>query len=187
MKRLSFCVEKPVIYSILIQNLYYRLIEKSYMKKCSTIYLICGFLGAGKTTYSRKLAKDTGAIHLNPDDVCMQKYSPEEYETNWEDCFTQTLDFLWQEISAYIKQNKDIIFDVGFWTKSSRDEAVSKIKQMGGNPIIHYIYAPDAILKQRLKTRKGKIAEQNLLNFDLIKKSFEEPSEDENFIFIKNY
>lgn len=157
------------------------------MKDCSTIYLICGFLGAGKTTYSKKLVETTGAIHLNPDDVCMQKYSPEEYENNWEYCFTQTLDFLWQEISTYIKQNKDVIFDVGFWSKSSRDEAINKVKQMGGKPIIHYIYAPDSILKQRIATRKGIIAERNLLNFDVIKKLFEEPSEDEDFVTIENY
>lgn len=157
------------------------------MKNCSTIYLICGFLGAGKTTYSKKLAETTGAIHLNPDDVCAQRYRPEEYENNWEDCFTQTLDFLWKEISTYIKQNKDVIFDVGFWSKASRDEAVNKVKKMGGNPIIYYVYAPDTILKQRIATRKGIIAERNLLNFDITKKLFEEPSEDEDFVTIKNY
>ncbi len=157
------------------------------MKDCPTIYLICGFLGAGKTTYSKKLAETTGAIHLNPDDVCMHRYKPEEYESNWEYCFTQTLDFLWQEIANYIKQNKDVIFDVGFWSKLSRDKAVNKVKQMGGKPVIYYVYAPDDILKQRIATRKGKIAEQNLLNFDNTKKLFEEPSEGEDFVTIKNY
>ncbi len=152
-----------------------------------TIYLICGFLGAGKTTYSEKLAQNTGAIHLNPDKVCMLKYPYEEYENNWETCFAQTIDYLWQEIATYIREHKDVIFDMGFWTKSSREQAVNKVKQLGGNPIIYYIYAPDSILKQRLAQRKGKIAEQNLLHFDTKKKSFEEPSQDEVFVTIKNY
>ncbi len=152
-----------------------------------TVYLICGFLGAGKTTYSKKLAQNTGAIHLNPDEICMQRYSPEEYENNWETCFAQTIDCLWQEIATLIKQNKDVIFDMGFWTKSSREQAVEKIKQMNGIPKIYYIYAPDTVLKQRLTTRTGKIAEQNLLNFDILKKSFEEPSQDEVFVIVKNY
>lgn len=157
------------------------------MTNNSTVYLICGFLGAGKTTYSQKLAQDTKAIHLNPDEVCMQKYSPEEYETNWETCFAQTLDFLWQEIGKYIKNNQDVIFDVGFWSKSSRNEAVAKVKQLGGTPIIYYIYAPDYILKQRIKSRMGKIAEYNFLHFDDIRQSFEAPSADENFITINNF
>ena len=157
------------------------------MKKTPTIYLICGFLGAGKTTYSKKLAETSGAIHLNPDEVCMQKYSPEEYEKNWALCFAQTIDFLWQEIANYIQQNCDVVFDVGFWSKSSRQDAINRVINMGGKPIIHYIYAPDDILKQRLKMRTGKIAEHNLQNFDNIKKYFEAPSPDENFVTIKNY
>ena len=64
-------------------------------------YLICGFLGAGKTTYSQKLSKETGAIHLNPDEWCMKLFSKEEYA----------------------QKGKSIIFDMGFWTKQSRDEA----------------------------------------------------------------
>ena len=157
------------------------------MKNRPTVYLICGFLGAGKTTYSKELAQRTGAQHLNSDEICMRKYTPEEYENNWEACFAQTLDYLWQKIAVYIKQNQDVIFDMGFWSKSSRKQAVNKIKQMGGNPVVYYIYAPDSVLKQRLTTRTGKIAEQNLLQFDIIKKSFEEPSQDEIFVTIKNY
>lgn len=151
------------------------------------VYLICGFLGAGKTTYSKKLSQEIGAIHLNPDEVCMKKYKPQEYETDWEYCFSQTVDYLWKQTSVYVHQNKDVIFDMGFWSKKSREEAVGKIKQMGANPVICYVYAPDTVLKQRIMSRKGKIAEQNFLNFDIIKKSFEEPSEDENFIMIKNF
>lgn len=157
------------------------------MEKISDVYLICGFLGAGKTTCSKKLAQDIGAVRLNVDEVCMQKYTPAEYEKNWELCFSQTLDFLWQKTAEYIKQGKDVIFDVGFWSKASRDEAVQKIKQLGGNPIIYYIYAPDEILKQRISTRSGKIAEHNLSHFDDIKKYFEEPSAPEHFIKIDNF
>ena len=46
-------------------------------------YLICGFLGAGKTTYSQKLSKETGAIHLNPDQYCMELFDKTEYEENF--------------------------------------------------------------------------------------------------------
>lgn len=157
------------------------------MKKVSVVYLICGFLGAGKTTYSRKLAEKSRMIHLNPDEVCMQRYSQEEYENNWDFCFAQTFEFLWSEIADYIRQGQDVIFDVGFWTKSSREEAVKKVKQMGGNPIVHYVYAPDYVLKQRLMIRTGKIAEHNLKYFDDIKKSFEAPTADESCVVIENY
>lgn len=157
------------------------------MEKVSTVYLICGFLGAGKSTYAEKLARDIGAVHLNPDVVCVQKFSPQEYENNWDWCFAQTMDCLWREIATYVKQKRDVVFDVGFWSKSSRSEAVARVREIGGKPLIYYIYAPDDVLKQRLKKRTGKIAEHNLLCFEEIKKSFEEPSQDETFVTIKNY
>jgi predicted kinase len=157
------------------------------MKKVSDVYLICGFLGAGKTVCSKRLAQDIGAVLLNPDEFCMQNYTPGEYENNWDFCFAQTMDILWQKVAACVKQGKDVVFDVGFWSKSSRVEAINRVKKMGANPLIYYIYAPDEVLKQRLKKRTGKIAEHNLLCFEEIKKSFEEPSPDEAFVTIKNY
>ena len=79
-----------------------------------TCYLICGFLGAGKTTYSQKLAQETGAIHLNPDEWCMKLFDRTEYEKNWDICFSKTIALLWEKASEYAKQNKSVIFDMGF-------------------------------------------------------------------------
>lgn len=33
---------------------------------------------------------------------------------------------LWEKASEYAKQNKSIIFDMGFWRKESRKESVKK-------------------------------------------------------------
>ena len=149
-------------------------------------YLICGFLGAGKTTYSQKLSKETGAIHLNPDQYCMELFDKTEYEENWDECFSKTIALLWEKASEYAKQNKSVIFDMGFWTTESRKEAIKKALELGFFPIIHYIYAPDAVLKERISKRSGSIAIHNLKHFDELKKQFEEPIADECFIKIDN-
>ena len=149
-------------------------------------YLICGFLGAGKTTYSQKLSKETGAIHLNPDQYCMELFDKTEYEENWDECFSKTIALLWEKASEYAKQNKSVIFDMGFWTKLSRDEAIKKASELGFFFFFLYISAPDDILKQRISNRKGTIADYNLKHFNELKKQFEEPSLDECFIKIDN-
>ena len=150
-------------------------------------YIICGFLGAGKTTYSKKLAQETGALHLNADEWCMKLFSKDEYEKNWEDCFLKTMDFLWQRGDELLKEGKSVIFDIGFWSKQSRDEAYKKASELGFLPVVHYVYAPDNILTERIAKRKGAIAENNIKNFDEIKKLFEEPSDDEKYIKIDNF
>ena len=150
-------------------------------------YLICGFLGAGKTTYSQKLSKETGAIHLNPDEWCMKLFSKKEYEQNWNKCFSETIEYLWKKAEEYAKNGKSIIFDMGFWTKQSRQEATEKSIKLGFSPLVYYVYAPDDILKQRISKRSGTIADYNLQHFDELKQQFEEPSTDEEYVLIKNY
>lgn len=152
----------------------------------ATIHLICGFLGAGKTTFSHKLVKEVNAILLNPDEWCMKLYSPEEYETNWNSCFDKTVELLWQKAGEYIAVGKDIVFDMGFWSKRSRDTARLKALELNAKCILYYVYAPDQILKERLAKREGVIAKNNLLNFDNLKKSFEEPQKNEEFILIRS-
>ena len=152
-----------------------------------TCYLICGFLGAGKTTYSKKLASTTNAIHLNADEWCMKLFAKDEYEKNWEACFLKTMEHLWARAKEYAQQQKSVIFDIGFWNKPSRTEAKEKASRMGFLPVIHYVYAPDNILKERISKRQGAIAVHNLKHFDEIKQLFEEPDETENYIKIDNY
>lgn len=38
------------------------------MKKQSTVYIICGFIGAGKTTLAKKLEAKTGAVRITKDE-----------------------------------------------------------------------------------------------------------------------
>ena len=152
-----------------------------------TCYLICGFLGAGKTTYSQKLSKETGVIHLNPDEWCMKLFSKKEYEQNWNKCFSETIEYLWKKAEEYAQNGKSVIFDMGFWTKQSRQEATEKSIKLGFSPLVYYVYAPDDILKQRISKRSGTIADYNLQHFDELKQQFEEPSTDEEHVLIKNY
>ncbi len=153
----------------------------------SKLYLICGFLGAGKTTFSKKLAAETGALYLNPDDWCMRLFSKEEYEQHWEQCFSKTLEILWGKIKEASKNHQDVIFDMGFWTKASRDDARNKAIQLGMESVLYYIYAPDNILKQRISKRPVTITQNNYQQFEQIKSAFEAPQSDEPHILIQNF
>lgn len=150
-------------------------------------HIICGFLGAGKTTYSKKLAQEIGAEHLNADEWCMTRFKKEEYETKWEECFIKTVEMMWERAQTLSKEGKSVIFDTGFWHKKERMEAWEKAQKLGFTPIIDYVYAPDSVLKSRIARRNGKIAEHNLAHFEEIKQLFEVPDESETFNRIDNY
>ena len=130
------------------------------------LFLICGFLGAGKTTFSKKLAYETNAEYMNVDEYVMQNFTKQEYENNWEYCFTKAEELMWQKIYKCTQNNQNVVFDVGFWTRQSRDKARNRVLKIGITPVLYYIYAPDEILKQRIATRSGSIAENNIKNFE---------------------
>ena len=150
-------------------------------------FIFCRDFGAGKTTFARKLAAETGAEVLCPDAYCLSCFSPEEYEKDWEKCFSRAVSLLWKQAEAAVQSGKDVILDMGFWDRKSRDEARRKIAEMGAEAILYYLYAPDEILKKRISERKGAVAENNRRHFDDLRRKFEEPQVDEVFVRIENY
>jgi predicted kinase len=152
-----------------------------------TLYIIQGFLGAGKTTYSKKLAEEVQAIRLNGDEWCENHFSSQQLDENWNLCFSKAIETLWEEAENNLRNGKSVILDFGFWTKESRDFAISKAMELKVQTEHHYIYAPDNILLERLRHRKGSVAEKNLNSFSELKKYFEIPSNEEQVTLIENF
>ncbi len=148
------------------------------------ICILHGFLGAGKSTFARRLARQNRAVVLNPDQWCMRLFPAETYEKNWDVCFAETVGILWRHAAKHIAAGRSVVFDMGFWSKASRTEARRKAEEMGAGFRHYYVYAPDEVLRQRLRGREGTIAARNLENFDELKALFEAPDTDERFILI---
>ncbi|MGH1351774.1 MAG: AAA family ATPase [Methyloligellaceae bacterium] len=148
-------------------------------RSISVLTIVQGFIGAGKTTWSKKLAHETGALRLNADEFCEENFTARELEENWEECFSSAVDKLWCIAQQELKNGNNVILDFGFWSYSSRQQA----RKLASDLNIHfrhiYINTPDNILLERLKARSGQIAKKNLDNFDCLKEQFEPPNEDE--------
>lgn len=153
----------------------------------SQSYLICGFLGAGKTTFSKKLVLETGAQYFNIDECVVKLFSKSEYENNWEQCVEAATNAIWNKIKSCAKNGQHAILDAGFWSHAERDDARKHASETRMSPVLYYVYAPDEILKQRISQRHGKIAQNNIKNFDKTKNLFEVPDASENFILINNF
>lgn len=151
------------------------------------LYIIHGFLGAGKSTFSRKLAAETGAIRLNADEYCEAHFSHEELERDWDGCFSRAVDQLWLDAVGQLKSGRDVIFDMGFWSRESRKYAEERALAAGAEYVHYYIHAPDDVLRARLAKRPPEFAEKHLAHFDKTKTFFDLPQADEKFILIENY
>lgn len=158
-----------------------------FMKK-GVLYIIQGFIGAGKSTFSRKLANEKRAVHLNPDEWVGKLYSKEEYMADWNKCFSDAVDKLWTTAKELLRGGKNVIFDMGFWLKKDRDLARQVAKECQSECVHYYLNVPDEILKQRIVAdRPPQWAKIHLENFEKNKKLFQEPEMSENAIIIENY
>lgn len=158
------------------------------MKNKPVLYIIQGLIGSGKTTFAKKLANETNAVHLNPDEWVTANYTKTEYMSNWNNCFDEALIRLWNKTIEYLKDGQSVIFDMGFWYRKDRNFARVIAKECGADFKHFYLNVPDEILKERiLSSRPKEWADKHLANFDENKLSFEAPTEEENAEIIDNF
>ena len=150
----------------------------------ATLHIVQGFLGAGKSTFSKKLSSELNAVHLNPDELVEKLFESKDYEKDFGKCFDRAMDAVWKETIECLNNGTDVILDMGFWHRKDRDYARSIAEKCNADFKHYYISAPDEILKRRISLRGGEVAKNNVKNFDEIKKQFQEPGTDENPIVI---
>lgn len=147
-------------------------------------HIICGFIGAGKTTFARKLEKETGAIRITKDEWMIKVFGNKiashanfaEYDKN----VTQLATDIAFKI---LKGGKDVILDEGFWVKSQRDEIKKKILDLGAKPILYYVECPVEKMRERVVNRSKNPPidsfEINEEMFDKYLKYWEPPTKEE--------
>jgi|JI10StandDraft_1071094.scaffolds.fasta_scaffold104678_1 predicted kinase len=148
--------------------------------------IVQGFIGSGKTTYSKLLSEKTGSIRLNADEYCEDTFSKEELEQDWNNCFSKAISDLYILAENYLESGQSVILDFGFWDKKSRDYARNLAMKVGVDFQHIYLDTPDNIIIGRLKGRSGIIAARNLSNFDTLKRAFELPQSDEAVIIVRS-
>lgn len=153
----------------------------------ATLYIIQGFIASGKTTFSKKLANEKNAVHLNPDEIVTKMYDKDYYMENWNICFDNAVSSMWDMAKQYLIKNKDVILDMGFWKREDREYARSIAKSTNAKYIHYYLYVPDEVLKERIiQTRPDEWVKLHLENFEKNKANFEVPK-DEDVVVIHNY
>ena len=159
-------------------------------KKQPIAYVICGFIGSGKTTFARKLEKETGAIRITKDEWVIKIFGNKiTLDKNFEK-YDKNVTELAKDIAFKIlKSGGDVILDEGFWVKSQRDDIKKKISELGARPILYYVECPVEEMRERVVSR-SKIPPEDSFEisgemFDNYLKYWQPPEKDEKFILAK--
>lgn len=163
--------------------------HSKFVKK-PTAYIICGFIGAGKTTFARKLEKETGVVRITKDEWLVKMFGNKiTSDKNFQKYDKEVTELAKHIAFKILESGSDVIIDEGFWTISQRNDLKKKILNMGAKPILYYVECSIEKMRERVVNRSKTPPEDSFEisgeMFDSYIKYWEPPAEDEDFILAK--
>lgn len=149
------------------------------------VYLICGKLCCGKTTYSQKLCAGKDAIVLSVDELTLTVFGQNCGEKH-DEYVLNAKKYLLNKSLALIDKNINIVLDWGFWTRKERAFTKDFYKSRCIDCELHYIDISDDEWNARIEQRNQTLltdktsayyVDENIL--DKFNSIFETPCEDE--------
>ncbi len=161
------------------------MINENKIQNSPTIYLMCGFLGFGKTTIAKRLEKELPALRLTHDEIMLKKYgrNPDDFEEKYKEVDK----FIRNEAEKAIKQGKNVILDYGFWTREQRRVYYKWGKYLTPNVIFYALLCDMEIAKQRVLARTKNNSEELWIDencFNKLLQCYEAISEEEGYPII---
>lgn len=155
------------------------------------VFLICGKICCGKTTYSEKLCMDNNAILLSVDEVMLTLFG--QHCGNKHNEYTRkSKKYLLSKSLELIDKNVNVVLDWGFWAKTERKAIKEYYEFRGIDCELHYININDEVWKCRIADRNlSVLADETIAYYvdDIIAAKFdsmfEVPTEDEIDLIIE--
>jgi predicted kinase len=156
------------------------------MKRKPIVYLICGFIGAGKTTFAKKLEEKTCAVRVTKDEWSIRFIGNDPTIDGYAEWDRKIID-LSRDFAFYlVGKGIDVIMDEGFWEKETRDEMRRRADAIGAKVVMYYLETPIETIRERVVGRNNnltgdsfKISREMLDNY---LKDWQPPTEDEDYI-----
>jgi predicted kinase len=156
------------------------------MKRQPVVYLICGFIGAGKTTFARKLEEQTGAVRITKDEWSIRLIGNDPTIDGYEAWDNKICELSRDVAFGLAEKGTDVIIDEGFWEKGQRDEMKERAGAVGAKAVMYYVEAPIETIRERVAGRNNdlpgdsfKISREMLDNY---LRYWQPPGEGEDYI-----
>jgi len=126
----------------------------------ATVYLICGKICSGKSTYAAGLRKARHAVLLSCDEITLAIFGQHIGEKH-DLVVERTQQYLFRKALEILSDGIDVILDWGFWQKAERDEARQFFALHGIAAEFHYIDVAEDTWQARIDQRNAAIDPEN--------------------------
>jgi len=152
------------------------------------LILVCGPVGAGKTTYSLSFSKEVGAVRFSIDPWMQTLFSKDmtSLDYSWMiERVNRCCEQIWDVSEQILALDGNVVLDLGFTTKAQRGLFSERAKELDKNSEIHYLDAPKDIRKKRIAKRNIQknptvyAFEVTDMMFNFMEPRFETPDQEE--------
>ena len=152
------------------------------------IYLVEGPVGAGKSTFARRLARDLPGVHLALDEWFVRLFSPDRPSSDFIRWYTQRkdrlLELMWSHAKTLALTNICPILELGLIQRQARNDFYARAKADGITLKIHLLDAPADVRWRRVEARNERRGETFSMVvprhlFDAASRVWETPDDDE--------
>jgi predicted kinase len=147
----------------------------------TTVHMICGYLGAGKTTFARKVEERERALRFSVDEMYLRLFADgPTYELD-SAAMGRLLDVIEDHWTRAAVQGISVVLDLGFWNREFRERTRARAEELGARVRLYFLQCSDDLARERCLSRNG--TEGAFLispeGFEELKARFEAPSDDE--------
>ena len=151
----------------------------------AVLHMVCGKIGAGKSTLTRRLAAEPQTILISEDDWLARLYPNEILAiADYVRCAGRLREAMAGHIEALLKAGTSVVLDFPSNTPRTRAWARGVFEKAGAAHLLHYLDVPDEVCKARLRARNlsGEHPfETTDAEFDEITSHFVAPTAQEGF------
>ena len=150
-----------------------------------TLHLIHGYIGAGKTSFAKKLEHELNCVRFTSDEWVIALYGDNPPQDKFRDYEDRIKVLIWQVAKRILETGNDVILDLGVWKRSERDKWRAIAKEMSVGFKLYNVTCPLEIAKQRTLQRTHNMPAGALVidenAFDTLQQYFEpiDPSVEE--------
>ncbi|WP_460624161.1 AAA family ATPase [Kineococcus endophyticus] len=122
------------------------------------VVLLCGMVGAGKTTFATRLERE-GYVRLSIDEELWSRFGRYglDYPTEVYDEYSHVAEHvLLDRLRSLVAQGRDVVVDFGFWSRASRDRYKRVVQEMGARWRLVHLDVPRDVLLRRLAVRSSR-------------------------------
>ena len=121
------------------------------MRHTPTVHMIHGYLGAGKTTFARKLERELPAIRFTQDEWVTGIFGNGPLDPD--SMLKPIRDLIEGCWTRCVELGLNVVLDNGFWSRRERNETRTKAVNLGANYRLYSLAVPDEIAWTRVEQR----------------------------------